>query len=56
MPLLQIETYHDADDQAYQIWANYIDSIQLRVVGQKIFSSPFSKRWRISIPISLCAK
>jgi hypothetical protein len=27
MPLLQIETYKDPDDQAYQIWANYIDSI-----------------------------
>ena len=34
MPLLQIETYKDADDQAYQIWANYIDSIQLRVLGR----------------------
>ena len=34
VPLLQIETYKDADDQAYQTWANYIDSIQLRVVGR----------------------
>ena len=34
MPLLQIENYKDADDQAYQIWANYIDSIQLRVTGR----------------------
>jgi predicted permease len=34
MPLLQIETYKESDDQAYQIWANYIDSIQLRVVGR----------------------
>lgn len=37
MLLLQIETCHDADDQAYPIWANYIGSIQLRVVGQKNF-------------------
>jgi predicted permease len=34
VPLLQIETYKNSDDQAYQIWANYIDSIQLRVVGR----------------------
>ena len=34
MPLLQIETYKDQDDMAYQIWANYIDTIQLRVVGR----------------------
>jgi predicted permease len=34
MPLLQIETYKDPDDQAYQIWANYIDSIQLSVAGR----------------------
>jgi predicted permease len=34
MPLLQVETYKDSDDQAYQIWANYIDSIQLRVTGR----------------------
>jgi ABC-type antimicrobial peptide transport system permease subunit len=34
MPLLQLETYKDADDQAYQIWANYIDTIQLRVAGR----------------------
>jgi predicted permease len=34
MPLLQMETYKDSDDQAYQIWANYIDTIQLRVTGR----------------------
>jgi predicted permease len=34
MPLLQVETYKDSDDQAYQIWANYIDTIQLRVTGR----------------------
>jgi ABC-type antimicrobial peptide transport system permease subunit len=34
MPLLQTETYKDPDDQAYQLWANFIDTIQLRVVGR----------------------
>jgi macrolide transport system ATP-binding/permease protein len=29
-----METYKDSDDQAYQIWANYIDTIQLRVTGR----------------------
>jgi predicted permease len=34
MPLLQIEKYKDEDDQAYQLWANYIDTIQLHVAGR----------------------
>ena len=35
MPLLQITQYTSPTDNAYQIWANYIDSIQLRVVGPR---------------------
>ena len=34
MPLMQIARYTSATDNAYQAWANYIDSIQLRVVGE----------------------
>jgi len=34
VPLLQIEKYGNADDARYQTWANYIDSIQLRVTGR----------------------
>jgi predicted permease len=33
IPLLQMAKYETADDARYQIWANYIDSIQLRVAG-----------------------
>jgi predicted permease len=33
IPLLQMAKYENADDARYQVWANYIDSIQLRVVG-----------------------
>ena len=33
LPLLQFPHYTSPTDNAYQIWANYIDSIQLRVVG-----------------------
>jgi len=34
VPLLQIENYANSDDYAYQVWANYIDSIELRVAGR----------------------
>jgi predicted permease len=34
VPLLQTEKYEKADDARYQTWANYIDSIQLRVAGR----------------------
>src|SRR5579864_5550123 len=33
IPLLQKVHYEKADDARYQVWANYIDSIQLRVAG-----------------------
>jgi ABC-type antimicrobial peptide transport system permease subunit len=33
MPLLQIAHYSSDTDNAYQIWANCIDSVQLRVIG-----------------------
>jgi predicted permease len=33
IPLLQMAKYEKADDARYQVWANYIDSIQLRVAG-----------------------
>jgi predicted permease len=33
IPLLQMAKYEKADDSRYQVWANYIDSIQLRVAG-----------------------
>lgn len=34
MPLLQTVNYKSATDNAYQTWGNYIDSIQLHVVGR----------------------
>jgi predicted permease len=34
VPLLQTVKYEHADDSRYQTWANYIDSIQLRVAGR----------------------
>jgi predicted permease len=34
IPLLQMVKYEKPDDARYQIWANYIDSIQLRVAGR----------------------
>ena len=34
MPLLQTVKYEKSDDARYQTWANYIDSIQLRVAGR----------------------
>jgi ABC-type antimicrobial peptide transport system permease subunit len=34
IPLLQMAKYEKPDDARYQIWANYIDSIQLRVAGR----------------------
>jgi predicted permease len=34
MPLLQTVKYEHADDQRYQTWGNYIDSIQLLAAGR----------------------
>jgi predicted permease len=34
LPLLQTVTYEDLTQNAYQTWANYIDSIQLHVAGR----------------------
>lgn len=34
MPLLQTVHYKAATDHAFQVWGNYIDSIQLRVAGR----------------------
>ena len=34
LPLLQTVTYEDSTEKAYQVWGNYIDGVQLHVVGR----------------------
>ena len=34
LPLLQTVTYEESTEKAYQVWGNYIDGVQLHVVGR----------------------
>ena len=55
VPLLQIAQYKSPTDNAYQIWANYIDSIQLRVVGQPETFEPLVRQILAGINPNLTA-